>query len=154
MLTLAVILVGAWASERAEQAFGVHDDNRIVIDEVAGQLVTLLFLVPFVSFYRASGDHGASGAYGISGDLVSLFPWVVTGFVLFRVFDVVKPGAVAWAERGLSGGWGVMADDVVAGIYAGVCLVSLHELFGVVPNMLGSSSWQGPLFSSWQGPLS
>ncbi len=53
---------------------------------------------------------------------------VVTGFVLFRLFDVWKPGAVRWAERRFEGGLGVMADDLVAGLYAALCLAILHLL--------------------------
>lgn len=70
------------------------DPQEIVIDETAGCLVALVF-VPFQA------------------------PWVVLAFALFRLFDILKPGPVGWAERRLRGGVGVMADDVVAGLLAG-----------------------------------
>ena len=95
--------VGVWASGRADREWAQHDDNRIVIDEVVGQLIALSPLLLFPA--------GAA------------FFWpVVTGFVLFRLFDVWKPGAIRWAERRFEGGLGVMADDVVAGIYSAVVL--------------------------------
>ena len=92
-LVCAVLLgVGIWAAGRAEQIFGRHDDGRITIDEVAGMLVSLASL-----------------------------PWrpevAGVGFLLFRLFDIWKPFPARAAER-LPGGLGVMADDLVAGLYA------------------------------------
>jgi len=87
-----VIAVGIWAAGRAEQLFGSHDDGRITIDEVAGMLVSLAWL--------------------------PVRPEVAgVGFLLFRLFDIWKPFPARQAER-LSGGLGVMADDLVAGAYA------------------------------------
>ncbi len=95
-LLVGVVIAGVWASSAAEQYFGRTDPGTIVIDEVAGMLLTLLW-VP-VSW---------------AGALV--------GFALFRLFDVVKPFPVRLAERP-GGGWGVMADDLAAGAYAHVAL--------------------------------
>ena len=100
-----LLVLGVRAAGRAEIDFGRRDDGRIVIDEVVGQMITLL---PLTLLPRA--------------DFSLLFPHVVTGFVLFRLFDVWKPGAVRWAEQRFKGGLGVMLDDVVAGLYAGLCL--------------------------------
>ncbi|MCP4004032.1 MAG: phosphatidylglycerophosphatase A [bacterium] len=85
-------VVGVWSAQRAESFFGRHDDGRITIDEVAGQLLALAFLP-------------------LRLDVVLL------GFGLFRLFDIWKPPPVRQAER-LPGGFGVMADDLVAGAYA------------------------------------
>lgn len=112
-LAIAVTFVlGTWASGRAERLFGRHDDGRIVVDEVVGQWIALAPLVPFLPQL----------------DSFSLGVAVVTGFVAFRVFDIWKPGAVRWAEQRFEGGLGVMADDVVAGVYG--------ALFGVLPAIL------------------
>jgi phosphatidylglycerophosphatase A len=91
-VVLAVIVVGVAAATRAESATGQHDPGLIVIDETAGMLVTL-----------AAVPVGFGGA--------------VAGFLAFRLFDIVKPFPARRAER-LPGGWGVMADDLVAGVYA------------------------------------
>ncbi len=92
---LAAILatgIGIWAAGRAGALFGNEDDGRITIDEVAGMLLSLAFL--------------------------PLRPDVaITGFLLFRLFDIWKPFPADRAER-LPGGVGVMADDLVAGLYA------------------------------------
>jgi phosphatidylglycerophosphatase A len=101
---LALVGLGAWAADAAEGVFG-PDDGRIVIDEVAGQLLALSPLLAAGAERRAA--------------------WLVTGFVLFRVFDVWKPGPVRWAERRFGGGVGVMMDDVVAGLLAGAVLAGL-----------------------------
>jgi phosphatidylglycerophosphatase A len=122
-----LLLLGIRAAGRAEVDFGRRDDGRIVIDEVVGQLIALLPLALLVPLGRIA-DEG----------LFLVFPGVVTGFVLFRLFDVWKPGAVRWAERRFEGGLGVMADDVVAGLYAGFGLFVLQLL--VFERFLSSSS--------------
>ena len=91
-VVLAVTAVGVVVATRAESATGRHDPGLIVIDETAGMLVTL-----------AAVPVGFGGA--------------VAGFLAFRLFDIVKPFPARRAER-LPGGWGVMADDLVAGVYA------------------------------------
>jgi phosphatidylglycerophosphatase A len=97
---LAVIVLitalGVWSATVTERHLGVEDPGPVVIDEVAGMLLTLA-LVPV----------------GWSG--------VAVGFVLFRLFDIVKPFPCSSAER-LPGGWGIMADDVVAGLYGQIAL--------------------------------
>lgn len=97
-LVAAVLAGGAWAAHRAEPIFGTRDDGRITIDEVAGMLLSLA-LLPTVA----------------SAPLVG-----ATGFVLFRIFDITKPPPALRAEA-LPGGVGVMADDVVAALYANAC---------------------------------
>ena len=106
---VGTFLLGTWAAGRAERLFGQHDDGRIVVDEVVGQWIALAPIVPFLPTLD-------SFSFGLA---------VVTGFVAFRLFDIWKPGAVRWAERRFEGGLGVMADDVVAGVYG--------ALFGVLP---------------------
>jgi phosphatidylglycerophosphatase A len=111
-----LLAVGVWAAGEAERAFGRHDDGRIVLDEVVGQLVALapLAWLP-VAQARAPLLLGA-------------------GFLAFRLFDIWKPGPVRWAERRFPGGLGVMLDDVVAGGLAGVCMA------GVVVSPLGAGA--------------
>jgi phosphatidylglycerophosphatase A len=100
-LTLFVIWIAVLVSTRAEIVYG-HDAKAIVIDEVAGMLVTFLF-VPQVQEPK--------------GRLMAL----LAGFVLFRIFDVVKPFPAGRAQR-WPGGMGVVFDDVLAGVYANVLL--------------------------------
>ena len=102
-----LMAIGMWAAGEAERTFGRGDDGRIVIDEIAGQLLALtpLFVLP------------ANSRVG--------FPELVTAFVAFRLFDIAKPGPVRWAERRFEGGLGVMADDVVAGALAAVAVAAL-----------------------------
>jgi phosphatidylglycerophosphatase A len=105
----ALFFLGIWASDAAERVLGRKDDRRIVIDEVGGQLVTLAPLL----------------ALGSSRSLSAL----VTGFVLFRCFDIWKPGPVRWAERRFAGGLGVMMDDLVAGVLSAVLLGAVVAVF-------------------------
>jgi phosphatidylglycerophosphatase A len=100
-------IVGTWASARVERLYG-HDSQRIVIDEVIGQMVTFgLF----------------AGRYQLSAIYIGL------GFGLFRLFDIVKPFPVRRLER-LPGGFGVIADDVGAGLYALTLLALIQYGFG------------------------
>jgi phosphatidylglycerophosphatase A len=138
LYSLGVLLlfwVGVRAAGRAEIDFGRHDDGRIVIDEVVGQLITLspvLFFIvearPLVvgAALRPGSAPTPSGTVvlGAASDFLPFFLWLVTGFVLFRLFDVLKPGAIRWAERRFPGGLGVMADDAVAGVYGAAFLLA------------------------------
>lgn len=92
----AVVVVGSWSGTIAERQFGRVDPGYVVIDEVAGMLVTL-FLVPV--------------------------SWIglIVAFLLFRLFDIVKPYPAKRLER-LRGGLGIVADDIMAGVYANLAL--------------------------------
>ena len=104
---LALAFLGIWASDVAERHFGQHDDGRIVIDEVVGQMLTL---APLIALAPAAGRRAPA--------------WLFAGFLLFRLLDIWKPPPIAWAERSFEGGAGVMLDDVFAGIIAGVLLAA------------------------------
>jgi len=95
-------IAGAFAATRCERFWG-SDPSRVVVDEVAGMLVTYLFLP-------------------LTGTVI----WA--GFFLFRLFDIVKPPPARQAER-LPGGWGIMTDDIFAGIYANLSLWLMILLF-------------------------
>jgi phosphatidylglycerophosphatase A len=104
---LAVFAVGVWAATIAERYFGGIDPGPVVIDEVLGMLITLAF-VPV----------------GVKGAIV--------GFVVFRVFDVVKPFPAGRLER-LHGGFGVMADDAAAAVYGNIVM---HVIAAYAPGWL------------------
>lgn len=107
---LGVLFAGTLAAQRVETFWG-HDSQRIVIDEVVGQMIAFSL---------------AAGASGTRLSWISL----LAGFVLFRAFDIVKPFPVRHLER-LPGGVGVMADDVGAGLYALAVLTLLQHLFAI-----------------------
>ena len=95
-LLAAIVVVGVWASTEAARHFDREDPGYVVIDEVAGQLLTYLWL-----------DVSLAGA--------------VLGFFVFRVLDIIKPWPAASLEH-LPGGWGIMADDLMAGVYGWILL--------------------------------
>jgi phosphatidylglycerophosphatase A len=107
-LIVGLFAVGVWSGTIAEQYFGGIDPGPVVIDEVVGMLITLLFLS--VSWTGA-----------------------LAAFVLFRIFDVIKPWPSGRFER-LPGGLGVMADDAMAAVYAAVCL---RALLWLTPDWIG-----------------
>jgi phosphatidylglycerophosphatase A len=107
--TVVVFAVGYWASDIYVLAGRVDDPKEIVIDEVAGQALTITFL--------PATSHPL---------------WIAAAFVAFRFFDILKPWPVNLAERRLQDGLGVMADDIVAALYAGLVLLGVKWLFTVV----------------------
>ena len=102
---LLFCLVGIWASGRSIPLLGNSDPSEAVVDEVMGQLIVFLF-VPF----------------GIG------WPFILAGFLLFRLFDIWKPYPIDDLQV-LPGGLGVCADDIVAGVYAGICLAIGYAVY-------------------------
>lgn len=100
-LYLAVVLVlavlGIWLCGRTARDLGVHDHPGIVWDEIVGYLITMI---------------AAPAGWG----------WWLLGFVLFRLFDILKPWPIRVIDRGVEGGLGIMLDDVLAGLMALACL--------------------------------
>lgn len=92
-LTVFISLLGIWLCGRTAHALGVHDHGAIVWDEWAGLLITM----------TAAPRQ---------------WYWLVAGFVLFRLFDIVKPWPVSLADKKIHGGLGIMLDDVLAALYA------------------------------------
>ena len=105
---LAAFLAGWWAASRVTRASGRVDPGAVVIDEIAAQWLVLL---------AAPLDPRA---YAVA-------------FLLFRVFDILKPWPIRWIERRVRGGLGIMVDDTGAAIYAVVLLLIGEGIFGVRP---------------------
>ena len=105
LLIATVTLIGVWAATRTEELLGRKDPGIVVVDEVAGQLIAFLF-VPFNSAW-----------------------WVIImGFAAFRLFDIWKPYPIRRLEA-LEAGLGIMADDVLAGIYAAVLMSLVTSIY-------------------------
>ena len=105
LITLtAFFFISCWVSGKAEVIFNEKDSGKIVIDEVVGYLVTMT-AIPLDWRYMAAG------------------------FFLFRLFDVVKPQPARWFDRKLKNGYGVVLDDVAAGVYAWLCLMVISRFW-------------------------
>ncbi|MFZ3215528.1 MAG: phosphatidylglycerophosphatase A [Candidatus Acidiferrales bacterium] len=124
VLTILVAAAGVWSANRASEFWRIKDPQRVVIDEVSGQHLTLLlgcgiplwWRTPQIPFQWTTVPLGL-----ISIRSVLNWKYLLLGFILFRVFDIWKPFPVRQAES-LPGGWGIMADDWIAGIYAAIGL--------------------------------
>jgi phosphatidylglycerophosphatase A len=131
-LGLFVLLgaIGVWSSYRTAVYSGIKDPQFVVIDEVAGQHLTLLLpLIPIALPHLTTHMDFSLFAIFFALSLVN-WKYLLLGFILFRVFDIWKPWPVHQLER-LPHGWGIMADDWMAGFYAAILLrVALH--FGLV----------------------
>jgi phosphatidylglycerophosphatase A len=106
LIALALFcLLGIWASNRSVELLGNSDPSEAVVDEVMGQLIVFLF-IPFTA------------------------SWVLiaAGFFLFRLFDIWKPYPIDDLQH-LKGGLGICADDIVAGMYAGICLAVVNAIY-------------------------
>ncbi|MDZ7736735.1 MAG: phosphatidylglycerophosphatase A [Gammaproteobacteria bacterium] len=102
-LTILLFAVGIWLCRHTARALGVHDHPAIVWDEIVGYMVTMT---------------AAPAGWG----------WVLAGFVLFRLFDIWKPWPIRWLDRYVTGGFGIMIDDLLAAIYAAF-LLQITSLF-------------------------
>jgi phosphatidylglycerophosphatase A len=100
---IGFFFLSVWVSENAERFFRKKDDQRIVIDEIIGFLTTMLWVPKTIRF-------------------------VIIGFFLFRFFDILKPFPIRRLEKGFKGGFGVVLDDVVAGVYANIVLRLIHGI--------------------------
>ncbi len=128
---LLVSSIGVWSSSKVAAYAAVNDPQYVVIDEVAGMFLTLVLgIAPLAPPTHLLPTENASLFALYSG--LSLLNWkyLLLGFLLFRVFDIWKPFPVRQLEK-LPRGWGIMADDWMAGIYAAILLrVALH--FGLL----------------------
>ena len=99
LLVICVVgfIAGIWLCERTSEKLGEHDHGGIVWDEFIGMWITLLW-VPLS------------------------FSTLIIAFVLFRLFDILKPWPISYLDKRVHGGFGIMIDDVIAGIFANVCL--------------------------------
>ena len=101
--TFGLFAAGCWAAAVYIRKCGVEDPPAIVIDEVAGQMLTLAFVPADVLLYAG-------------------------GFLLFRFADITKPWPAGWAHRKLAGGFGAMADDLFAGAYAAAAMFVIFKI--------------------------
>jgi phosphatidylglycerophosphatase A len=97
LITTVAFFLGIWLCGSTAKEIKVHDHPGIVWDEIVGYLIAMIGL-PFS------------------------FPWIVAGFVLFRAFDIFKPWPIKWIDSYVHGGFGIMLDDVLAGIYTLIVL--------------------------------
>ncbi|MGL5006922.1 MAG: phosphatidylglycerophosphatase A [Plesiomonas sp.] len=98
LLTALAFALGVYLCGKTADDMQVHDSGAIVWDEFVGLFITLLALPAMT------------------------WQWVLTGFVLFRFFDMLKPWPIRWFDQKVDGGFGIMIDDVIAGLIAAVCL--------------------------------
>ena len=105
-LVALIAAVGVWLCGESARRLNAHDHPGIVWDEIAGYLLAMLAAPPG-------------------------WPWVVVGFGLFRLFDIVKPWPIKDLDHGLGGGVGIMLDDIVAGVYAAAVMLVARLVMGV-----------------------
>ncbi|PKR51582.1 phosphatidylglycerophosphatase A [Thalassospira povalilytica] len=108
--SIIIFVIGIWVAHQYSHLLGIHDAGEIVIDEVVGQWMCLL-VVPLAADWM---------------DIV----WLLVAFVAFRAFDVAKPWPIRWVDRRVGGGFGIMLDDVLAGIFAMIVLAGVVYLTG------------------------
>jgi len=104
LLTAVICIAGVWICGRSSEMLGVHDHGGIVWDEFAGYFVTMIAAPPG-------------------------WVWIVVGFILFRLFDILKPWPIEWADQHVDGGLGIMLDDILAGLASFAVLQILAYFF-------------------------
>jgi len=117
MLTLVITIIGIFEINKYEKITGTHDDKSIVIDEVSGMWISLMFAL-------ASAQ---SMSYAYAEEIA-----IIGSFAAFRLFDIWKPSLIGTIDRKVKGGLGVMGDDLLAGVAGGsltiVLLVGLEQV--------------------------
>lgn len=104
VITILVMYISIPFSTKAEKLYNEKDSHKIVIDEVAGYFFTMLFLPHIINL-----------------GIIDIIKYAFFGFVLFRIFDVVKPYPISALQK-IENGLGVVMDDILAGVYANICL--------------------------------
>lgn len=112
-VTVVGALVGSYICGKTSDLMGVHDDPHIVWDEWVGMWVSLLPIL-WLHFY----DDAL-----LQGHKLSLLLLYFATFVAFRFFDILKPFPIKWVDKNVSGGFGILIDDILAGLMAGVVLI-------------------------------
>jgi phosphatidylglycerophosphatase A len=107
-VVLGVIGIGTWICGESARRLGRHDDQRIVLDEIAGVLLTSLAIV--------------------EKDVLGL----ALVFVFFRFFDIVKPWPIRDVDHSLKGGLGIMLDDLIAALFAAVCVATIRVVLATI----------------------
>src|SRR5450755_342945 len=127
LVLLAIALLGVWTSSRTCKFLSVKDPQIVVIDEVSGQLITIfLGTLTFYQYPGMSDVQIVNAAWAGFGRGALNWKPMLLGFILFRLFDIWKPFPIRHLEK-LPGGWGIMADDWLAGIYAAILLrLAIH----------------------------
>ena len=101
-IIIMAFIVGIWICQQSADWLGKDDPSAVVWDEIVGYLVTMI--------------AAPSG-----------WQWMLAGFILFRFFDILKPWPISWADKKLHGGFGIMVDDVIAGLFALIVLQGLYH---------------------------
>ena len=97
VVTAFISVIGIGASKIISIKMKTSDPSQIVVDEVSGQLIALMFIPPETV-------------------------WYILGFILFRFFDITKPGPIGWLDKNIKGGTGIMLDDILAGMFTSLVL--------------------------------
>ncbi|NVK21297.1 MAG: phosphatidylglycerophosphatase A [Kangiellaceae bacterium] len=103
-LTILLSIIGIAICHYSAKKLGVHDHPGIVWDEICGYLITM-----------------AAAPYGIF--------WALLGFLLFRIFDILKPWPIKWLDKKVDGGFGIMIDDILAGVFTCMILQAASLVF-------------------------
>lgn len=118
-VTVVGCLVGSYICGKTSDLMNVHDDPHIVFDEWVGMWISLLFISYL--FFRNPHANLFHGMLNLKGKLdIGMIICIFIPFVLFRFFDIVKPFPIKWVDKNVSGGFGILIDDVLAGIMTAI----------------------------------
>lgn len=128
-LAILLAVIGVWSANRAAEFWQQKDPQQVVIDEVSGQHLALVLGCSVPVWWRTVSEYPWNGfPFGLVTVRSPLnWKYLLVGFILFRLFDIWKPFPARQAES-LPGGWGIMTDDWVAGIYAALGLWIVRAL--------------------------
>lgn len=120
-ITILGCLLGSYICGKTSDLMNVHDDPHIVFDEWVGMWIALLPIsyYKFFDFGEIIENYYGFAIYNMmSNYFINIFVYLIVPFVLFRFFDIVKPFPIKWVDKNVSGGFGILIDDVLAGVMA------------------------------------
>lgn len=124
LVTIILFFIGSYLSDLYIRTHGIEDPREIVIDEVVGQMIVCVLTYPgsIIIHYTSLKNY-------ISDNIIDLLFIFILPFVLFRIFDIVKPWPINWLDSNIKGGIGVMLDDVAAALLASISLYAIIAMF-------------------------
>jgi phosphatidylglycerophosphatase A len=126
-ITIILFFIGAWASQIYSKTILTEDPKEVIIDEVVGQLMTIIIIITLLP--NIEKDVLTNLKRLLVKDRYILYSGFIGAFILFRIFDILKPFPINYIDKNIKNGFGIMLDDVIASIMASISFFIILYMF-------------------------